>query len=316
MKISDRLLPWQVLLSLSEGKGYAWTAEKFGRDEAFYCRLIHKLEQELNIKLTEPNSRPIRLSIEARELLPEIRNYLESAERLEKKVSQSGNRRLYVRLGIPVNVPRTSFVNIVKEFREKDPNVEVEILSDVDHEDVLSGKVDIAYLPYRPLPDGLFIWDINRVENIPLATNEYIQRYGNPQTPRDLATHSLILRTGRNYPVTKHLEKNGQKQTLVYDRIAFAGDALTGKEWLLASAGIAIDLSFAICWPEIESGKLIPVLNGWKRAPWEITVVIKRQDLSNNRLVALAREIVEHESKASVERAKFYREGIKRLISK
>lgn len=58
------------------------------------------------------------------------------------------------------------------------------------------------------------------------------------------------------------------------------------------------------------------MLNGWKGAFWEITVVVKKQDLLNKRLVALAREIVEHESKASVERTKFYREGIKRLLLK
>lgn len=58
------------------------------------------------------------------------------------------------------------------------------------------------------------------------------------------------------------------------------------------------------------------MLIGWKDASWEITVVVKRQDLLNNRLVALARESVERESKASVEREKFYREGIKRLLPK
>lgn len=35
MKISERLLAWQVLLSLSEGKGFSLAADKFGRDEAF-----------------------------------------------------------------------------------------------------------------------------------------------------------------------------------------------------------------------------------------------------------------------------------------
>lgn len=313
MKISERLLPWQVLLSLSEGKGFALAADRFGRDDAFYCRLIHNLENEIGIKLTEPHSRPIRLSVEARELLPEARDFLEASERLNKKISQSGNRQLYVRLGIPINVPRAGFVEVIQAYQQKDPNLQVEILSEIDHEDVLSGKVDIAYLPYRPSPEGLFIWDVNKVDNVPLATPEYIRRYGNPQNPKDLANHNLILRTGRNYPVTKQLYKNGQKQTLTFHKIAFAGDVLTGKEWLMAGAGIAIDLSLAFCWEDIKQGKLVPVLNGWKRCPWDLTMVVKRQDLSNRRLIALARALVEHETKSSQTRARFYKNELKKL---
>lgn len=41
-------------------------------------------------------------------------------------------------------------MELIQSYRQKDPNLKVEILSDVDHEDVISGKVDVAYLPYRP----------------------------------------------------------------------------------------------------------------------------------------------------------------------
>ena len=73
MKISERLLAWQVLLSLSEGKGFSLAADKFGRDEAFYCRLTHGLETEIGIRLTEPHSRP------------EIECYLEAAKKIKRK---------------------------------------------------------------------------------------------------------------------------------------------------------------------------------------------------------------------------------------
>ena len=86
MKISERLLAWQVLLSLSEGKGFSLAADKFGRDEAFYCRLTHGLETEIGIRLTEPHSRPVRLTQEAIELLPEIECYLEAAKTLKEKI--------------------------------------------------------------------------------------------------------------------------------------------------------------------------------------------------------------------------------------
>ena len=284
MKISERLLAWQVLLSLSEGKGFSLAADKFGRDEAFYCRLTHGLETEIGIRLTEPHSRPVRLTQDAIELLPEIECYLEAAKKLKEKISASGSHKLSIKLGIPVNVPRT-----------------------------ISGKVDIAYLPYRPPAEGLFIWDVNKVGNVPLATPEYVRRRGNPQSPEDLRTHDIILRAGRNYPATTHLQKDGELRSLEYKQIVFSGDVLSGKEWLMAGMGVAIDLSLAFCWRDIEQGRLLPVLNGWSRAPWDLTVAIKKQNLSNQRLVALARALVEHETKASIKRAEFYALGLQKL---
>ena len=310
MKISERLLAWQVLLSLSEGKGFSLAADKFGRDEAFYCRLTHGLETEIGIRLTEPHSRPVRLTQDAIELLPEIECYLEAAKKLKEKISASGSHKLSIKLGIPVNVPRTSFVEIIQSYSHQDPNLKVEILSDVDHEDVISGKV---YLPYRPPAEGLFIWDVNKVGNVPLATPEYVRRRGNPQSPEDLRTHDIILRAGRNYPATTHLQKDGELRPLEYKQIVFSGDVLSGKEWLMAGMGVAIDLSLAFCWRDIEQGRLLPVLNGWSRAPWDLTVAIKKQNLSNQRLVALARALVEHETKASIKRAEFYALGLQKL---
>ena len=219
-------------------------------------------------------------------------------------------------LGIPINVPRTSFVEIIQSYRQKDPNLKVEILSDVDHEDVISGKVDVAYLPYRPPAEGLFIWEVNKVGNVPLATPEYVRKRGSPQSPEDLISHDIILRTGRNYPVTTHLQKGGEIRPLECRQIVFSGDVLSGREWLMAGMGIAIDLSLAFCWNDIDQGKLVPVLNGWSRTPWDLTVVVKKQALSNRRLVSFARAIVEYEAKASENRAKFHARELKKLMAK
>ena len=213
-------------------------------------------------------------------------------------------------------MPRTSFVELIQSYRQKDPNLKVEILSDVDHEDVISCKVDVAYLPYRPPAESLFIWDVNKVGNVPLATPEYVRKRGDPQSPEDLRTHDIILRTGRNYPVTTHLQKGGEIRVLECRQIVFSGDVLSGREWLMAGMGIAIDLSLAFCWKDIEQGRLIPVLNGWSRMPWDLTVVVKKQALSNRRLVSFARAIVEYESKASENRANFHARELKKLVAK
>lgn len=77
--------------------------------------------------------------------------------------------------------------------------------------------------------------------------------------------------------------------------------------------GVAIDLSLAFVGVDIEQGRLLPVLNGWSRVPWGFDGGNKKQNLSNQRLVALARALVEHETKASIKRAEFYALGLQKL---
>lgn len=78
--------------------------------------------------------------------------------------------------------------------------------------------------------------------------------------------------------------------------MSFSGDALSCKAAVMTDAGIAIDLSFDLCKQEILKGELVPVLNGWHRTPWEMTLVMTERLQSNARLMQFCRWLVERES--------------------
>lgn len=160
----------------------------------------------------------------------------------------------------------------------------------------------VAYLPYRPPAEGLRLWHIGYTENCLLASPDYLKTRGEPLEPMDLAEHDLIIRSGRNYPTTKELICGEKHTPLVYKRIAFAGDVLSGKEVLLAAEGIAVDLSFHICRHEIEQGRLVRVLAGWHRPPWDLTIAVCDERVTDSRILNFCRLFAEYEKKASAMR--------------
>ena len=101
---------------------------------------------------------------------------------------------------------------------------------------------DIAYLPYKPPTKGLFTWSTGLDNNFLLATPDYLQQYDTPQNPEDLKDHSLILRTGKNYPTDDTLFRRGEEHAFVWHDIGFKGDAVSCKAAVLADIGIAMDL--------------------------------------------------------------------------
>lgn len=306
MNVFDNLTAWKALVYLSEGKGFGTVCDHLGFVEAYFCRLIKKLEDEIGLRLTVARSRPVRLTHEALELLPKAKQLLKISEQLKADISVVKSVETTIRFGIPVNVPRVSLLKCINEYHKKDPKLHVQVLADIDHSDILSGRADIAYLPYRPDPEGLFIWDVAESKTILMATPEYLRENGIPKTPEDLRSHSIIVRSGRNYPHTTHLFQNGKRAKLVYKEKVFSGDVLSGKEALLAGLGISIDLSITSCLPELQNGQLVPVLNGWTRQPWELSLVISRSNLSNTRLVEFGRTFAKIEQKECLLRNRLF----------
>lgn len=91
----------------------------------------------------------------------------------------------------------------------------------------------------------------------------------------------------------------------MYKRIAFAGDVLSGKEVLLAAEGIAVDPSFHICRHEIEQGRLVRVLAGWHRPPWDLTITVCDKRVTDSRILNFCRLFAEYEKKASAMRLRY-----------
>jgi DNA-binding transcriptional LysR family regulator len=302
VKSEFNLRAWQLLASLEKNSGMTGASVELGMDLALCTRIIQRLEKDLGIVLVNHMSCPAQLTPEARMLLPAVKDMLRSFERVRKAAKAAADAELTIRFSIPLNSPRQSFYSLIKAYEAVDPNLRIQFVADMDHDDVLSGRVDMAYLPYRPPAEGLLIHDICRQTNVPFAAPSYLRKYGVPRHPRELEAHRIIVRAARHYPHTKTLEKDGEVFPLKCRDVAFAGDALSAKTVALAGDGIAIDLSYVSCLPEVEQGSLVPVLNGWHRPDWEISCIMRRENIGNARMVRFMQWFSEKETEAAESR--------------
>lgn len=306
MNAAKNIEIWSLLEKLGEGKGFATASIDLDKDLPACSRQIKQLENAIGIKLIDHHRRPAQLTNEALQLIPAVRELLRSYGALLNSIQSVKQEEIEIYFSIPVNISRDSYRNSLLQYKKEDPKFKVHILSDMDHQDLLERKVDLACLPYRPPADGLVIWPSYEAINVLAATPDYIQKYGCPQTPEDLKNHHLILRESRHYPMTRYLENGKEKQQLVYKDIIFSGDVLSGKEVLLAGEGISVDLSISSIEKELKNGEVVPVLQGWHRPAWSITFAIRRESLSNSRLVKFAVWLKEREKVASERRFKNY----------
>ncbi|WP_282195942.1 LysR substrate-binding domain-containing protein [Turicimonas muris] len=305
MIATKNIAAWEVLDSLSSGQGLKQASIETDLDLARCTRLVQQLEEKTGLVLINHKERPAKLSKAGTVILPVVKELLSSYKKLEEAVEAARNEKIDLKVSIPINSPRNTIYPLIKACAKEYPEINLEIMADCDHEDVLRKKVKAAYLPYRPPSEGLIIFTVNpSFINVPLASLEYVRKNGMPTHPRDLLEHDIIIRSGRHYPLTKTLQKGSLEHPLVFRKIAFAGDVLSAKEALLAGDGISIDLSYSSCQEEVSQGLFVPVLGGWHKEPWDITIAVDRDLIHNSRVIEFFRVFAEAEGKASQVRAR------------
>lgn len=288
MKAILNLDAWNLLLILSKGGGLKRSSVISGLDLPTCTRLIQKLESELGFVLLDRTVRPVQLTPDAMAILPHVKKMLTQHEGLLGVVNQINSHSMTVRLSVPVNVIRSQINEHIRSYAELAPSLQIQVLSDMDHRDVLDGRVDLAYLPYIPTESGLTILRTGSVINVPLVSKAYLKNHPLPYSPEDLINHTIILRKSRFYPQTTALFKGDLSAPCLGRSHSYAVDVQSGKEAVLNGEGVAIDLSLSICRKEIEDGLLIPVLNGWHRPPWEMCVAVSAERSGNKRLMHFA----------------------------
>lgn len=176
--------------------------------------------------------------------------------------------------------------------------------SDADHETVLEGGVDAAYLAYvqsRFLISGCCRWA--RSATCQSLRPTMSRAAVCPFIRRSLAAHDVILRSGRHYPKTEHLERGLERSPLVFRRVAWEGDPLTGREAALAGEGVAIDLSLSLVSDALAAGSSCRAC-GLASPFWRPSVVFRTDHPQLERLERFARCFHDEERRAVDERQK------------
>ena len=317
MKAEANIAAWKVVSSIGNGGGISRAAIEAGIDIPACSRLVQGLEQETGIALVDRSSRPARLTEAGEKILPFAKALIESWDALREKLREAASEPAVLSLGLPANLPRTSSIRTIREYKETDPGLSVSITIDASHVDVQEGRVGAALIPYTPEDRaGLVVWPAGRMTNVPLASPEYIAKRGFPRSPEDLKEHDVIIRHVENYPDRERLQKGNVTVPLRFRRAVFKGDVISGLALALSGEGVALDLAYSIARPYIDSGRLVPVLSGWHREEWEISIVISKALAKNARIVRFMKVFVEEETKALGKRAGEVREALGKISAR
>ncbi len=164
---------------------------------ATVSRKLADLESHLGTRLITRSTRRLDLTDAGRDYLEACRQILEQVDEAERAASGAYAKvrgRLVV--AAPIVFGRLHVVPVAAAFLERHPEVDMQLRLGDRNVNLIEEHVDVA-LRIGSLPDSsLVATPVGTVRRVVCASPGYLERYGTPQAPDDLASHRCVTFDG------------------------------------------------------------------------------------------------------------------------
>lgn len=251
----------QAFVSVVDSGSISAAAEQLRQTASGISRALSRLEEKLEVTLLRRTTRRLELTEEGQAFLAQARKILEAVEEAEEQMKvrrQKPAGRLRVNAAAPFMLHVV--VPLVSGFRERYPQIQLELHSSDQIIDLLEQRTDVAIRIGALRDSTLHARPLGSSRLRVLASPAYLKSHGTPKTVGDLAGHSLLGFTQpdslNQWPLRHPL---GDALAISPSLSASSGETL--RQLALAGAGIVCLADF-MTQADRARGDLLQVLPG------------------------------------------------------
>lgn len=255
-----------VLAAVVESGSFARAAEALGLTASGVSRAISRLEGRIGVRLLDRTTRSLRLTDDGARFYEQVVPLLGG---IEEAASYAAGTAQAVRGRLRVNAdPYFSRLILAPElgtFLDRYPDLQLEIITRNEIGDLVADGMDVAVrFGEIPARSALISRQLFRTRVITVAAPAYLERYGRPRLPADLADHTCIQYqdplTGK--PFEWELRRGEKVVPIATRGRVLVNDAGTTLATCLAGIGIAQVFSLGMK-PYLDSGQLVDLYPDW-----------------------------------------------------
>nr|WP_067296374.1 LysR family transcriptional regulator [Marinobacterium profundum] len=259
-KRTDRTAEMETFLAVACAGSLSGAARQLGLTPSAVSRLVTRIEQRLGVRLVVRTTRSLRLTREGEDYALAARRILADLDQTESAIADRASPRGLLRISAALAHGRLSIVPLLPEFLARYPDITAEVQLSDEISDVEGGHIDVA-IRFGPLPDSLLsARRLGETGRSVVASPEYLQRHGYPQTLEDLAHHNCMDFSFKRIEPGWPFQVKGENVLLPIDGNVHANNGETLVQLALQGVGITRLGDFHIG-PELESGRLVRLLD-------------------------------------------------------
>lgn len=255
-----------IFTTVVEQGGISNAASQLRMPKSSVSRYISRLEEDLNLRLFERNSRQMRLTQEGEIFYKHAQLIMEQVQAADSHMnglSETPSGKLTVSL--PMGFSRYIVSRHVPEFHRRYPDIQVEYIISSKPVDLIGDHIDVA-VQIGDLPDSDYI-------AVPLLTRRLIwiahpdmaDKFKRVEDLSELIAHVEMCEYRYN-GVPLKIKHDGVSQQLTLHAPVETRDMLMVKDAVLDNFGIGLMPSI-YCRDELESGQLVEVATNVELLP-------------------------------------------------
>ncbi|WP_084602303.1 LysR substrate-binding domain-containing protein [Thermomonas hydrothermalis] len=250
-----------------EHGGFAAAERALGIPKSRLSRRITALESALGVRLLQRSTRRFAVTDIGMNVHRHAQAMLAEAQAAREVVDRlSAEPRGVVRVSVPVSMAQQQMPRLLPEFLRRYPKVRLQLIVSNRRVDVINEGVDVALRVRSRLDEdgSLVMRSFGQVQELLVASPDYLDRTGRPQVPEDLASH-VTLSVSED-EARQRWELHGPDGEV---RRVDLQPRITGFDFpmmqALAEAGMGITLlPETICAEAVREGRLEVVLPQWR----------------------------------------------------
>ncbi|WP_248794543.1 LysR family transcriptional regulator [Pseudomonas sp. MWU13-2105] len=261
MSEMDDLAAFAVLV---EAGSFTLAAQQLGCSKGQLSKRISQLEAQFAVVLLHRTTRRLSLTAAGAALLPQAQALVVQVERAHQALARlKDDIAGPVRMTVPVSLGETFFDGLLLEFSRDYPDVQIELDLNNGFRDLAREGFDLAIRTEVGSDERLVARPLLVMNELTCASPAYLERYGEPRTPQDLANHRCLLNS--HYGGREEWQYHRQHELL---RVRVGGPFASNhynllKKAALVGAGIARLPSYVLP-AELADGRLRWLLRDYR----------------------------------------------------
>jgi LysR family transcriptional regulator AphB len=253
-----------LFVQIVRSGSFAEAGRRLGMPSNTASRRMQQLETDMGVRLMQRSTRRLTLTNAGHAFFAQCAGQVEAlTQSVQDSASGSDVPSGKVRVATPADFFNWFPMDLMRQFLETYPKVQLEFEMSDARSDLLGEGIDVAFRAGKVIEPNLIGRQLGWTRAILVASPSYIARRGTPASPADLASHDCIaFPTRQAEHATWRLDgPEGEVVVAVSGRFN-ANSSQAHVAAVLAGLGIAM-LPSLFADPHVKAGRLHQVLPGY-----------------------------------------------------
>ncbi len=262
----DTLTRMRAFIDVVEAEGFSAAGRKVGRSKALLSKYVRELEDDLGALLLNRTTRQFSLTEAGHTYYRRASELVKEIDSLAEVVRESsGDARGRIKLSASRTFADSFLGQGLIDFAVEHPEITLEISLDDRFVDLVEEGFDLA-IRITKLEDSSLI--ARRLASMSIkicASPALIEKYGEPRHPQDLAKMPCVIDTNSRWRTNwPFVDQSGEPMSVAVPSRMEVNSPLATRAAAVSGLGFATLPDF-VALPELESGRLVSVLEDWTR---------------------------------------------------